>query len=78
MSAFKTPNTTAFAPIANASASTEPPPASHADPTVTEFLQTESVSYTDAVTLALLMSELRAGHAVPHQAHERHTTAGSA
>jgi hypothetical protein len=49
-----------FAPIANASASTEPPPASHADPTVTEFLQTESVSYTDAVTLALLMSELRA------------------
>jgi hypothetical protein len=49
-----------FAPRANANASTAPPPTSQSDLTVTEFLQTESVSYTDAVTLALLASELRA------------------
>jgi hypothetical protein len=49
-----------FAPGANAASSTQPLSASRSDLTVTEFLRTESVSYTDAVTLALLASELRA------------------
>jgi len=38
----------------------QPLSSSRSDQTVTEFLQTESVSYTDAVTLALLTGELRA------------------
>src|SRR6476620_5646088 len=37
-----------------------PPPSSRPDLTVPDFLRAESVSYTDAVTLALLTGELRA------------------
>ncbi|MEO8078590.1 MAG: hypothetical protein ABI818_19855 [Acidobacteriota bacterium] len=37
----------------------EPQPSSRSDLTVAEFLRAESVSYTDAVTLALLAGELR-------------------
>ena len=40
-------------------ATAEPLPSSRPDLTVAEFLRTESVSYTDAVTLALLAGELR-------------------
>jgi hypothetical protein len=38
----------------------EPLPLSGSDVTVTQFLRAESVSYTDAVTMALLAGELRA------------------
>jgi len=45
--------------IQRPSATAEPLPSSRPDLTVAEFLRAESVSYTDAVTLALLAGELR-------------------